>query len=577
MAGQPLASSSTAPRPEAAERAVADDTLEGKGRAVKPYRAIGLLLAALTFGLTLNTDIDGPLDLYHEGERLAHYDALKRGALPYRDFFVPHGLGEDVVKPYLACRLLGESVESVRRAGRNAYVYQGLLPALGAAGLIVAGATLFRANWAIALVAGLTAVSLYEVSERPLFAYLGLASLACHLHGRRRAWLVLAGALIGLAMLYSIETGIYAAAAALVWLALDPRTPRRRWYEIPSPARTHVRFLLLGMGLVIAPALLACLGAGVFRDVAENLRIQVLNRGEVWRSTYPVPKWAAEASLLENLHFNGGLLMLFYAIPLLFAVGAVVSIRARSGSDPERRSALLLTSLFGSMFWSSVVSRADIWHLAYASGPFFLFVGAWLTALTEMPRAKRLTFCAAGIAPLLACAALIDFGEGGSVGRMLGRESRLLPSHLRKGDEPLIASSMPRVGRVRIPPRQEGELRAIVDYIHAYSDPDDFLLDLSDQGLVYFLAERRCPSRFHFLSHCNTPELRKKMIDEVRAQPRLPRLVILPGGSELADDAVRRFVVERYEPAARIGGVELWRPRDAAPGAAAVDFHPPPP
>lgn len=577
MAGQTSTSSSAASQRESADRAVADGFLDKKGRAAKPHRAIGLLFAALTFGLTLNTHIDGPLDLYHEGERLAHFDALCQGALPYRDFFVPHGLGEDVIKPYLACRIMGESVESVRRAGRNAYVYQGLLPALGAAGLIVAGVALFRANWAIALVACLTAVSLYEVSERPLFAYLGLAALSCHLHDRRRAWLVVAGALIGLGLVYSFETGVYAATAALVWLYLDPRTPRRRWYEAPSPARAHIRFLLLGMGLVIAPALLACLGAGIFRDLTENLRIQVLSRGEVWHSSYPVPYWAADASVLENLHFNGGLLLLFYAIPLLFAVGAFISLHARWGLEPARRSALLLTSLFGAMFWTSVVSRADLWHLAYASGPFFLFVGAWLTALKDLPRANRRIRYAAAIAPLLACAALIDFGEGGAVGRLLGRESRLLPGHLRKGDDPFVQSSIPRVGSVRISSRQESELRALVGYVHAYSNPDDYLLDLSDQGLIYFLAGRRSPSRFHFLSHCNTPELRTKMIDEVRARPNLPRVVILPAGSALSDDAVGRFVIEHYQPAARIGGVGLWRLREAPTEAAAVDFQAPPP
>src|SRR5438105_12587776 len=92
----------------------------------------------LAAAIAYNGDIDGNLDTYHEGERLAYIDALQAGKLPFRDIFVEHGLGEDIVKPMLAYTLLGDSVESLRRVGQNAYVYRGVLPPLGVVALVLA-------------------------------------------------------------------------------------------------------------------------------------------------------------------------------------------------------------------------------------------------------------------------------------------------------------------------------------------------------------------------------------------------------------------------------------------------------
>src|SRR5262244_85752 len=87
--------------------------------------AVTILAAAW---ISHNGRIDGNLDTYHEGERLACFDALEAGRLPYRDIFVQHGLGEDIVKPWLACKLIEPSVAALRRTGGNAYIYRGILP-----------------------------------------------------------------------------------------------------------------------------------------------------------------------------------------------------------------------------------------------------------------------------------------------------------------------------------------------------------------------------------------------------------------------------------------------------------------
>src|SRR5438552_14361813 len=118
-------------------------------------RRLMFVAAAVVFAAAIayNGDIDGNLDTYHEGERLAYYDALESGRLPYRDIFVQHGLGEDIIKPWLACKLLEPSVESLRRIGSNAYIYRGILPALGVAALMLAAPASLRRPGLVVLVA----------------------------------------------------------------------------------------------------------------------------------------------------------------------------------------------------------------------------------------------------------------------------------------------------------------------------------------------------------------------------------------------------------------------------------------
>src|SRR5438105_14401922 len=69
-----------------------DMTLHGRRSIV--LAATVSIAAAIAY----NGNIDGNLDTYHEGERLAYYDALESGKLPFRDIFVQHGLGEDIIK-----------------------------------------------------------------------------------------------------------------------------------------------------------------------------------------------------------------------------------------------------------------------------------------------------------------------------------------------------------------------------------------------------------------------------------------------------------------------------------------------
>ncbi|HKQ47652.1 MAG TPA: hypothetical protein VJZ71_06260 [Phycisphaerae bacterium] len=514
------------------------------------------VLVGVAFAVSYNGDIDGPLDLYHEGDRVAHYDTVKAGGLPFRDYFVQHGLGEDVLKPLTAFKLWGESIASLRRLGQNTFVYRGYLPALGAAGVVFAGCVLLGGGWPAAVPFALVVAGLYEVSERPMLGFMAVAALGAYLGSGRRFWLFLAGCATGLAALYSLEVGLSTGAAATLWLLTDRYVGSGRW----KPRIIALAIFLAGLGVILAPMLIWCQGKGIIPDLLGNLSLQLFRRGELWDAEYPLPAWRASESFIDNLHVSIGVISLFYLIPLTYGLGIVLGLVARGRTSSKIKSATLLCALFGACLWASVIGRPDLWHLAYAIGPFFLLVPRLVGMVRErgadLKRSRVLVYFLLA----LPCVFVFEFGEGGSLGRRFaGHESMILPSHLRKDDRELVESTLPRLNGLRIPADQAATLEALVHYIQAHSSAEDPILDLSDQGMIYFLSERRCPSRFHFLSHCSSPSLKQEMLDEVRAADRLPRLVILPGPNPPQEDVIGDFLRANYVRAIQIGPYQVLR------------------
>lgn len=525
---------------------------------IPPVTWMLLLIAAATL-LAYHGDMDGPLDLYHEGERLAPYDALQDGKLPFRDIYVPHGLGEDIIKPLAACRLFGESVESLRRLGQNSYVYRGLLPPLGMAATILAGAVLLRRRVPVVLLALLLLACLYEVSDRQILGFLAVAALAGYLQSRRRAWLFGTGVLTGLAGLYSLEIGLYVAATAGVWIPLDAWcrgvTDGPRCREACKSGST----MLGGLAMVLSPFLVWCLWHGIVGDMLRNVHMQLFLRKELYPSSYPGLDWRATEPLLSNLRVTGGTVLVFYGIPAMYVGGLAVGLLCRR-LGARIRSSLMLAALLGAAFWATVLGRPDLWHLAYATGAFFLFVATWLVVAFRLTAssAARVVLLAA---PALASLSLADFADFGVVGRRLtGRESRMLPAHLRSDGQRLVAvPSIPRLGGVRVDVDQAAYLDAIVSHLRSHTSPDDTILDLSDQGLLLFLCGRPSATRFHFINYCGTPALRQTLLDDVRSGRVPPRYVLRYASDRPSTDALGRFVAGHYLLEARIGYTELLK------------------
>ncbi|OWY70351.1 hypothetical protein B7486_16285 [cyanobacterium TDX16] len=526
-------------------------------RGLSPLLSI-LLIAAAVCALCYNGDTDGPIDLYHEGDRLAAYDALAAGALPYRDVYVSHGLGEDVIKPYMACEWLGASVESLRRVGRNSYIYSGYLTVLGPLAVLLAGMAWLRDVRAVALLALILVCGLYEISERPAMAMAAVAATGMWHHHRRWGWMLVAGICTGLATLYSMETGVFVGLAIAGWLVAGhlflPKDEGERARETARALGTYA----LGFLVVFGPFLVWCGARGILEDFIENTRIQFGLRGEVWPNVYPSLAWTAGETWIANLLVNGAVAGMFYVLPLAYFAGVVIALGKRESGDAATRRVLLFASLLGICFWLSPMAQSDVWHVAYVTGVFSFFAAAlfWYTRKVERPGVSRRV---AGGMVVFVCVTLVLVADGGGlVRRLTGRASRFVPAHLQSAEGTLVQASLPRIGNVKIPYEQNAELGAIVGLIQRHSAADDYLLDLSDQPLLYFLAERRCPTRFHLMSQCNSPPLREMMLAELRKKPKLPRLIVYPGTNAPVQDSIGEIIRENYRPLAMVGGLQVF-------------------
>lgn len=532
--------------------------LNPEARRSSPYLLFGLVLVAI-FAVCYNGDIDGPLDLYHEGDRLATYDAVCDGALPYRDYYVSHGLGEDVLKPFVACKLFGPSVESLRRLGRNSYVYSGYLPTLGPLMVLIAAIAWLRDVRACIVLAALLAVGLLEISERPALAMAAVAALGMWHHCNQRGWLVVAGVSTVLAGLYSTEVGIFVGLAATFWLALHDRVGSSRGETSHSQSRLNsLSAYLAGAFCILLPFLIWCGGHGILGDFLENLRIQFGLRGEVWPNKYPIPSWTCGEPIMGNMMVNAAMVGMFYLAPLSYGLGVYLSLSNRSESDVKHRQMLLFASLLGGCFWLSPFAQSDIWHVAYAAGTFYFFVAVLVLVLSK--KAVRPTMgIITAVCAILSSLTFVFVSQGGTAAqRLTGHDSTFIPPHLRSAGKDMVLTNIDRVGRIKIPVEQAADLNAILGLIGGHSESGDYILDLSDQPLIYFLSQRRCPTRFHLMSQCNSPILKEMMVDEVRSKSRLPRIVIYPGTGTPASADIGKFITENYRPLAVIGGLQFF-------------------
>ncbi len=536
------------------------------------------IICTLTYFAALRLDIDGGLDFVHEGERLAYIDALRDGKLPFRDIYVQHGLGENIIKPLIACAWFGTDVAALRKLGSNAFLYRGILPPLGLVVVIIAVASLTRRWQACAVAAALLLLCWVEVTDRHVLGLLAIAAAGRFLYTRRHRWLIAAGFLTSLAALYSLDVGLYALLTIGAWCAVDPylapiSTPRSR--EIVQ------RLIPLMVGTVIGflPFMLWCAWHGILGDFGLNVYWQLFLRGEAMPATYPRPWLSTDATRPPHLYDGLRCVMLYYSIPL--ASMGIAAIAWRQKSLPIlMRSALTLTAILSAVSWLGVAGRPDEWHIAFAAGPFLILTTItlapewiwaqrpWRWADLRQGANARSLLIVPGLIMLLA------MGEGG-VGRRWCRwfgsgENSRVPARLAPSMVGGVREA-PKLNRVGFHmPHGEAQFAQVAcAYIQANSRPDDTILELSNNGLLYFLAERRSPTRFYSIMHVGvSPRLRAVMANDVLDQDTLPALAITATGDffsgAVGDDPLGKLLHARYEPTDSIGYLQFWKRKQAA-------------
>lgn len=96
-----------------------------------------VVIPVFIYLLHYSGNIDGNIDLFHEGERLAPLNEMLRGGIPFRDVYAQHGLFQNAYLAWLGGKLFSPTLEGVRIMGR-------VMDPFGCVALYFLGLQIFR-------------------------------------------------------------------------------------------------------------------------------------------------------------------------------------------------------------------------------------------------------------------------------------------------------------------------------------------------------------------------------------------------------------------------------------------------
>jgi len=476
------------------------------------------------------------LDVPDEGLLLHVADRLARGEVPYRDVYFIYTPGLQYLLA-AAFRAFGSGLTVEHALQLALHVLLAVVVYVLAARL--AGSRLVAAlAAAVVIVAGLN-------SYRFLLGLATVLALTAYAGSGRRRWLFAAGLLVGLTYLFAQEVGLYALGAALgvvglAWLARalsrlsgGPIRSTASWSGLQAGSlavrtvvvglagsgRRGLRDLgrdaaLLGAGvaLVLGPWLLVLAAQQALLPMLDaTVRVAFLDQPRYMHVPLPPPLPLVPTDLSTNVVWGPPPYLLYVKtllyLPLLVVALAwlVVAWGARGArlvtrdqaSGGARRLAVLPLLLFATLALATVADRADYYHLRQVL-PVTLVLLAWLLA--------RLG------------GALGGWRRAGLVA-LLPFLPLLLVSLRESADfraEQAVPLSTAR-GTVLVDETKARDLGGLLQAIEANTGDDEAIFVWPAETAVYFLANRRNPTRFGQLVPTELDLLREQDDREQRA------------------------------------------------------------
>ena len=390
-----------------------------------------------------------------------------------------------------------------------------------------------------------------------LFSVLALLAFARWLDGgkcsgrgdRKRAWLLLAGAWTGVALLFRV-TPAFAVSCGIglaLWSAQSPspasggggglrglRPQRDTWLGGCVFAG--------GLLLVVAPALLWFANSvGLSALWQENvLRVMGLQQLQ----SLPVPSLALpDFGDRKALHywFAGAQ---YWAYTVMFAGYGIALLVAWWRSAAEGRAfahpLLLAITLWGGVFLLRTLGRSDDHHLNSALPPACLLLGH-LAALAwqRFAPAREIALLAAAFVAWLV---------------VQGHDRHFAP--LSRGLVPIEAGSDSPEEGLKVAAEQ-AELERLLRVIRQTTDPTDTILDLSASPLLHPMSGRHAVGEFDIFMPGTFLDDAEEERFVARLEARPPAMVIWPGwpfdsnperAVQRTAPRVSRWVKERYRP-----------------------------
>jgi hypothetical protein len=498
----------------------------------------GLTVPLLIYGLTYRPNIYGPLDLFHEGERVSPAYALMAGQIPYRDVVFVHGFLRDPGVALGAFRLFDTSIAALR-------TLEHLLRPLGLVATYYLALACLGNNWAL-LYSLLALTGFFPLFGGwkivPLVVTLGC--LILYVRERRLVWAVSGSIATFVALAVSFDVGMVALAAGA---ALSVALSLAEWREAKLTLFLGY-FVPILLCTAVVMLYLASVGALasflswhwqtllVYRDW-NGMPFPIAPSGlhEMWNSFLsPLASVVAVLTLSLALvkrrwgSWNWVLFLLLIANMLLYNRGVVSgsvqssALRAGSHLTPVLLLALLTSHRSGACANLPEVSTAAVLSLA-------------LLLPTPVHPAEDRT--------------LVDV-----MNRVPMKNRVEIPSSW-------VQSGIERIGPIFLPSEQASSLAEVVEFL----GKAESFWDFTDHGALYFLSGHLSPTRFYATHHVVTSENQREVIADLARRP--PRYVIFRSGTywdaiagvdrTLRSFMVSEYLLKNYHLAEEVGGFTL--------------------
>lgn len=365
-------------------------------------------------------------------------------------------------------------------------------------------------------------------------------------------WAAGAGAVVGLAIIFETDTGLYLAAACAFFWACSAflARPGRR------PTRPFVAFAAVGGAIAL-------------------LGLAIASRGTIVRPAFwsgwleNLGATSAGFSLLPITTGVGGRVVIAFVIMVvtyLMLVGRALLLTARRrATGPDVMLGAL--AAYGYLVLLYFVGRSTPYNLVRASIPFAFVVailgaGAARYASRPWPSAARAAriLALAGVAAVLVANPVFRSYE-----RHLAVPGTVLGDALPDGDICLVEEPEDLCGLGSEFTQSAEDVRGIAARLRALAPSGRKVAVLDQTGPMFHLASGTAPwGRFSPLFHEMFDQAR---LDSVQASFRQapPDVVVIRAGEQpLFADVVSQFrplLVESFVLDSRIGDFEIWRPK----------------
>jgi hypothetical protein len=514
-----------------------------------------LTVPILLYVMAYDPNINYPLDLFHEGERVAPAQAILAGQIPYRDVVFVHGFLQDPGIALVAFRLFGTSIASLR-------ILEQLLVPFALVATYYLALVCSSGGWA-SLYALLTLCGFWPIfyDWRIVPTIAAMICLVLYIRRKRLLWVAGAGLFTLLALATSFDVGLVSLFAGSVLLLVHSLRERRSRMVAPLVAY----FLPIALGGAVALIYFVRLNA---LEAFLNWHWEILSVYRDWNGVpYPIT-WSGFFEARDAI-----------LAPLASVLGIVFLLRAvlrRQWNWIHWVSLLLLMgnlTLFNRGIVSGSADGSDLNQGSHFAP--LLLIALCVPYLQRVGRQSDLMIISAAVFCLIILLPIptqytSDWSLFAGVNRLPTKNRVVVPSNW-------VQSGIDRVGQLYIPADQARSITEVIDFLKS----TDSFWDFTDHGAFFFLSDHLSPTRFYATHHVITGQNQREVIADLeRNKPSYILYRSHTGWDAIAgvdrnlrDFLVAEYLLRHYKPAGQVGGFDLLERGDPQSFPAGVPFR----